>query len=129
MAPEVELGEKYEKSADVFSFGMVVWELITREKPLNRNTAGVMTLLSWQPALWRDKLKGFSAESVPPGLWKLFEECCQKDSQSRPDFNHIYKTLDKLLDELGGEDAVREAIAAPKGDSKADEKKKKRRRR
>jgi serine/threonine protein kinase len=33
MAPEVAMGESYDKSADVFSFGMVVYELITRDKP------------------------------------------------------------------------------------------------
>eukprot|EP01088_Endostelium_zonatum_P017904 TRINITY_DN5533_c0_g1_i2.p1 TRINITY_DN5533_c0_g1~~TRINITY_DN5533_c0_g1_i2.p1 ORF type:complete len:269 (+),score=53.94 TRINITY_DN5533_c0_g1_i2:45-851(+) len=83
MAPEVELGEKYEKSADVFSFGMVVWELITREKPLSRNAAGVMTLLSWTPAAWKDKLKGFGADSVPPGFWKLFEDLLTKNGPLR----------------------------------------------
>jgi serine/threonine protein kinase len=33
MAPEVAMGESYDKSADVFSFGMVIYELITRDKP------------------------------------------------------------------------------------------------
>jgi len=36
MAPEVMLGEKYDEKADVFSFGMVVIELITRKKPAKR---------------------------------------------------------------------------------------------
>lgn len=37
MAPEVMLGEKYDAKADVFSFGMVLTELITRQKPAKRN--------------------------------------------------------------------------------------------
>ena len=33
MAPEVALQDPYDKSADVFSYGMVLYELMTRKKP------------------------------------------------------------------------------------------------
>ncbi len=36
MAPEVAMQEQYDKSADVFSFAMVLFELMTREKPPQR---------------------------------------------------------------------------------------------
>ena len=36
MAPEVRLGKMYDERADVFSFAMVLTELITRNKPLER---------------------------------------------------------------------------------------------
>ena len=37
MAPEVALGERYNTMADIFSYGMVLCELITREKPPARS--------------------------------------------------------------------------------------------
>lgn len=33
MAPEVLRGEKYNKSCDVFSFGIVLWAMVTRQRP------------------------------------------------------------------------------------------------
>mmetsp|Transcript_8420 Transcript_8420/g.23739 ORF Transcript_8420/g.23739 Transcript_8420/m.23739 type:complete len:931 (+) Transcript_8420:88-2880(+) len=36
MAPEVALGRHYDVAADVFSFGMILYEIFTREKPPER---------------------------------------------------------------------------------------------
>lgn len=33
MAPEVLQNKPYDESADVYSFGIVLWELYTREEP------------------------------------------------------------------------------------------------
>jgi len=33
MAPEVLQGKPYDESADLYSFGIVLWELLTQESP------------------------------------------------------------------------------------------------
>jgi len=33
MAPEIIIGENYDESSDVYSFGIVLWELFNKEIP------------------------------------------------------------------------------------------------
>jgi serine/threonine protein kinase len=41
-APEVIRGEKYSESADVYSYGIIMWEMLTRKQPFaGRNFMGV----------------------------------------------------------------------------------------
>jgi serine/threonine protein kinase len=37
MAPEVISGQKYTEKADVFSFGIILWEIASREPPYRSN--------------------------------------------------------------------------------------------
>jgi len=39
MAPEVLRGEEYSQAADVYSFGMILWEMISRQVPFNGYTS------------------------------------------------------------------------------------------
>lgn len=33
MAPEIILGNKYNEKSDIFSFGLIIWEIIMRKIP------------------------------------------------------------------------------------------------
>jgi len=41
MAPEVIAGKPYTESADVFSFGIILWEIAAREPPFRSNSYNV----------------------------------------------------------------------------------------
>ena len=89
LAPEVQAGNDYDLRADVFSFGMVCWEVVTCELPFvsysTRQTAlliskGYRPLLPPHTAEWAMKLMSICNAHVPearatfPDLFAVFEQ-------------------------------------------------------
>jgi serine/threonine protein kinase len=89
MAPEVILGMEYDAKADVFSFGIVMLEIITREKVSS--------------ALQRSAVHGFELDvskarlllpvDCPTGFSDLAFECCKYKPEDRPSFKEVVKRL------------------------------------
>jgi serine/threonine protein kinase len=100
-APEVIRGERYSEKADVYSFGIVVWEMVTRKAPFaGRNFMGV-TL---------EVLEGRRPPVPPdcaPAVAKLMTKCWHSDAAKRPSMEEVVATLDSLLSasHTGGGDA------------------------
>lgn len=92
MAPEVMLGEKYDEKADVYSFGMVLVEIITREKPFERATAS-------SPYDY-DKLKNLTPPTCPYELFKICILCSQFYPINRPTIFEAQENLRNLYEAL-----------------------------
>ena len=87
MAPEVIRHESYSSNADVYSFGIVLWQLITREVPF-----ATMTPVQTAYAV----AEGHRPEipsSTPEHLRRIIEACWDEDSQKRPSFTYIAMAL------------------------------------
>lgn len=96
MAPEVILGMDYDQRADLFSYGIVLLEIITRAKislELQRSPMDAFGLNV-------DKAKSLMPTDVPPQLSKLVFECTAYEPQDRPPFKTLVVQLAKLLKEL-----------------------------
>ena len=91
MAPEVVCHERYSKSADVFSFGCLVFELITHEQPFSDRTplqAAVAVGLNHQrPPL---------PPELPPPLRELVRACWHQDATERMTFALLHPQLDAM---------------------------------
>jgi serine/threonine protein kinase len=94
MAPEVILGEPYDFKADVFSFGNILYELFTREKPFPRQPNNYYCYVETE---FVSKILE-KTKNNPPSLFlvQLTTECIQKDPKLRPMFSEILTKLKEI---------------------------------
>lgn len=89
MAPEVSLGEKYNHKADVFSYGMVLVELLTRKKPPKRIPGNAF---KFDIKLIAQHIP----QQTPRGFIELIDICSKWDPKERPDFIEIICHLEEI---------------------------------
>ncbi|XP_073980881.1 mitogen-activated protein kinase kinase kinase slipper isoform X2 [Rhodnius prolixus] len=92
MAPEVIKSSTFSKASDVWSYGVVLWELLTGETPYKN-----IEPLSIAYGVAVNKLT-LPIPSTCPQPWKqLMEDCWASDSHLRPSFEDILKRLDMIV--------------------------------
>lgn len=103
-APEVYFGKQYDTKADVYSVGMVIWELATRcvkgkyERPYSeyKNLQFDFQIII-QSA--KKNLRPSIAEGIPQGFKDLITLTLSKDPEERPECRQILEELNKLEQE------------------------------
>lgn len=91
MAPEIIAKTGYNLKADVFSYGMMLWEMLRGEIPFNDlgpMNAGKAILNGQRPPIPR---------STPKPLQQLIKDCWQVDIERRPSFNEILTRMRKEI--------------------------------
>uniref|UniRef100_A0A6A7FSI1 dual-specificity kinase n=3 Tax=Hirondellea gigas TaxID=1518452 RepID=A0A6A7FSI1_9CRUS len=101
MAPEVIRGEWYDHRADVFSFGIILCEMIARceadpDVLPRTNNFGVHYLAFSRMCL----------NDCPPYFLQMAFQCCQIDPERRPSFEILTKNFESLINRLVGHRAT-----------------------
>jgi len=98
MAPEVADGLPYNHKADVYSFGVILWEMNAGKRPFN----GLSRDTFYEQVVHGGERPHLS-KKWPPQLNKLIADCWSDDIQTRPSFGEIVDIIDDLLtNEKGG---------------------------
>jgi LIM domain kinase 1 len=106
MAPEVILGLPYNEKADVFSFGIVLVEIMTRKRP-DENMKKRTPQLKYQ--VFPDEIKAISPKDCPPDLIQMAQECTNQDPEDRPDMKEVARRLRMLMKQLLDEEDLKKA--------------------
>jgi len=93
MAPEILMGDPYGFPADVFSFGIVLTELITQQPPKTRSM-----MLSF--GLDVENFNSQIPEDCPPEFATLAVECADPSPEKRPIFKDIVGRVKAIMQSL-----------------------------
>ena len=95
MAPEILQRKEYTICSDIYSFGMIMWELMTGRLPFEdqTNDVGLMSKICY------DGLLPPITTNAPKDYIELMQECWNSDPIKRPEAANIYEKLRDILNE------------------------------
>ncbi|XP_035687152.1 mitogen-activated protein kinase kinase kinase 7-like isoform X2 [Branchiostoma floridae] len=100
MAPEVFEGSLYSEKCDVFSWGIILWEVITRRKPFDE-VGGPAFRIMWAV---HNGTRPPLVKGLPKPIENLMTRCWSKDPNQRPAMEEVVRIMAHLMQFFPGED-------------------------
>ncbi|CAO2047524.1 unnamed protein product [Urochloa humidicola] len=105
MAPEVLRNEPSDEKCDVFSYGVILWELCTLLQPWEgMNAMQVVGAVGFQ------NRRLDIPDNIDPAIAEIIGKCWQTDPKLRPSFADIMAILKPLLKNLTSTQAPRQTV-------------------
>jgi serine/threonine protein kinase len=85
-------GKKYTKASDIYSIGIIMWELMTGRKPSwdrNHDTEFIIEICNG--------LRPPIVTNTPKGYIKLMQSCWHSDPNKRPTAAELQNDIEKIL--------------------------------
>ena len=93
-APEVLLGKELDEGADVFAFGVIVWEMYARTRPwAGTHAARITQLVGFED----QRLEMPTAIMGAPDMVAIVGSCWKLKTVERPPFHRIKKLVEDAL--------------------------------
>jgi len=83
MAPEALMANTFSTKTDIYSFGVVIWEIVTGQVPWK----GVKLHLIIEKSINGERLP--IPPNCPPGLKEIMQRCWNQTPEERPEFTEI----------------------------------------
>lgn len=93
MAPEVMLKEVITEKVDVYSFGIILWELVTKQEAFQHHT----NYQAFVEAVCCDGERPVIPKDCPESLATFMQRCWDEDPRKRPPFSEIVDKLDSII--------------------------------
>jgi len=90
-APEILKNSRYTEKADVFSYGICLWEFFTRTDPYEG-----MPVFQIIFSVGTEGMRPTIPDNCPPDYTALMKECWDVDPRSRPSFAAILQRLQEI---------------------------------
>ncbi|XP_054010548.1 mitogen-activated protein kinase kinase kinase 7-like [Hylaeus anthracinus] len=97
MAPEVFEGSKYTEKCDVFSWGVILWEILSRKKPFDEIGGSAYRIMWAVHVGQRPPL----IEGCPKPIEDLMTRCWHKSPEERPSMDEVVETMTILSQFFG----------------------------
>jgi serine/threonine protein kinase len=96
MAPEQVLGQPVTPQADVYAFGILLFEVLTGLKPITgESVEKIFNQILYQPI----DLEPLRMQKLPPAISTLIEKCTAKQPPQRPTgLGPVVEELEQILD-------------------------------
>jgi serine/threonine protein kinase len=110
MSPEQSRGQEAGPPSDVFSFGCVLYEMVTGRRAFARSTERetMTAILQDDPLPLTD-----TGQSIPSGLKQLISRCLEKQPENRhPSGHELAVDLRAALDDIRGPNKRRRVVAS-----------------
>lgn len=91
-SPEILAGEPYTSASDVYSYGMMLFELVSGEEPF----AEVQTIVELVKTVYEKKLKPKIPASCPNNIAALIKDCLNNSPKKRPTMDQVIEILRSL---------------------------------
>ncbi|XP_076235317.1 mitogen-activated protein kinase kinase kinase 7 [Calliopsis andreniformis] len=98
MAPEVFEGSKYTEKCDVFSWGVILWEILSRKKPFDEIGGSAYRIMWAVHVGQRPPL----IDGCPKPIEDLMTRCWHKCPEERPSMDEVVKIMTTLSQFFSG---------------------------
>ena len=93
MAPEVLLNQSYDERVDVYSFGIVLWQLVTEQEPYPE----IESMADLLDIVVSKNIRPKIPKTCPSKLKRLIEVCWQAAPSTRPSFQQIIPLFKQII--------------------------------
>ncbi|KAL0821858.1 hypothetical protein ABMA28_005262 [Loxostege sticticalis] len=99
MAPEVFEGSTYTEKCDVFSWGIILWEVLSRRKPFEEGGSAYRIMWAVHTGRRPDLIEG-----CPEPIEQLMTQCWHKSPSERPSMAEVVELMSALCEFFPGAD-------------------------